>query len=201
MAILIPQSTPKAFKAVLFNLANRPVTATLVGADVAAGRWTLSEGIDANGDDVADAPTKRGVVLERSAGIEVVLPPGQTTVLDLALDTAWEDPATRPDIGAGSDDLVLAKKDLTVTVHSLGAKATPSGTVVLENAAGAAIASAPIPPLPSVADLTPKTARVRLALPAKAAPGDYRVRLKLEGDAREVTQANNLVPLSLPPTR
>ncbi|MBO9546363.1 LamG-like jellyroll fold domain-containing protein [Caulobacter sp.] len=201
VAILIPQSTPKAFKAVLFNLANRPVKATLVGADVAAGRWTLSEGVDANGDDKADAPTQRSVVLERSAGIDIVLPPGQTTVLDLALDTAWEDPSTRPDIGVGTDDLRLTKGRLTATVHSLGSKPAPAGTLVLETAVGATIASAPIPPLPSAADLTPKTVEVRLNLPAKAAPGDYRVRLKLEGDVREVTQANNLVPLSLPPTR
>ena len=82
-----------------------------------------------------------------------------------------------------------------MTVHSLGAVATPAGTLRVEDASGRTVASAAIPALPAPLDLRPKIAEVRVTLPAAVRGG--RVRIGLPGDAPEVTRLNNEVPIRL----
>jgi hypothetical protein len=86
---------------------------------------------------------------------------------------------------------VVAKRAVTVTVHSLGALDAGGGTVILEEAAGRVLATAPVPPLAAPLDLLPKTATLKLALPA----GAVRVRVALAGAAPETTLLNNIVAL------
>jgi hypothetical protein len=82
-----------------------------------------------------------------------------------------------------------------VTVHSLGAIATPAGTATLEDAAGHVLASARIPSLAAPLDLLPRTSIVQLSVPAGAATAGLRVRVALPAGSSELTQLNNVVAL------
>ncbi len=188
VAILIPKGDPRAFKVIAYNLTDAPVTAHMTGAQLAGGTWSISGG--AEGGAIGDSRT---VVLEQGRPVDLVLPPHQTMTYDLRLTTPGDGPATRPDIGIGSDDLVLKGGRLSVTVHSLGAKSTPAGTAVLEDTAGHKVAAVRFGPLAAPVDLLPKTQTVRIAIPQLHA--GYRVRLLLDGTLAEVTDANNVVAI------
>ena len=102
---------------------------------------------------------------------------------------------TRPDLGIGTDDVTVRGRNVEVTVHSLGAKPVPGGRAVLETADGRVVAEAAVPAVAAPLDLTPRTAKVRLRVPARVDPHGLTVRVALAGDAAEVTQANNRMPL------
>ena len=191
VAILIPKGDPKAFKVIAYNLTDRPVTAHMTGAQLAPGTWTLSGGVDADGDDRADTPVTRQAGLERGKTVDLDLPPHQTMVFDFSLTTPGEAPSTRADIGLSASDLVIKGNRLTITVHSLGAKPTPAGKAVIEDAAGNALASVVFPGLAAPLDLTAKTARVTLSLSAAVRQKAVRVRLTLDGAPAEVSDGNN----------
>jgi hypothetical protein len=195
VAILVTGAKPDALKAVLFNLSDHPVTATLTGWGVAPGQWRISQGLDADGDDKADgAPTVRSLDFEKGGDITVVLPPMQTTVLDLSLEKPGQPVWARPDLGFGAYDVVRKGRSVSVTVHSLGAVASPVTTVIVEDEAGRVLASTPLAALAAPLDLNPKTATVKLSLPGRAS-GKLRVRIVTPPGVREITQRNNTVSL------
>jgi hypothetical protein len=193
VAILLPGATPTHFKIVAYNISGKPQRATMTGWDVAAGSWRMSIGLDADGDDKADGlVVAQGVPLERSASVNLSFAPRKTTVIEFTLDKPTIPVEQRPDLGIGADDVRLKGRQLFVTVHSLGAAATPAGTLRVEDAAGRLVASAAIPALAAPLDLRPKTAEMRVTLPAPAGRGSL-VRVALSGDAPEVTRLNNEV--------
>ena len=149
---------------------------------VTGGRWRMT---DANG-------ASSELMLERSASTRVSFAPHATTTLDFSLIAPGTPTDQRPDIGIGADDLKLSGRTLRLTVHSLGSVDAPAGVATVEDAAGHALATAPIPPISAPRDLVPHTATVSLKIPAGAA----RVTVKLAGDAAEITQLNNAVPLT-----
>ncbi|WBO23740.1 LamG-like jellyroll fold domain-containing protein [Sphingomonas abietis] len=198
VALLIPHGDPRHFRIIGYNLTDRPITARMTGDEVAAGRWRLSAGIDTDGDDRADTVgEQRDVTLERGAGVDIAFPPHQTIVYDFTLATPGDDPAARPDIGLSGEDLALRGDRLSVTAHSLGAKATPGGTAIVEDAAGHVVARAPIPPLAAPTDLEPKTATVAIRLPHGTPTPGLRVRLTLDGDPAETSATNNVAALGV----
>lgn len=178
VAILIRKGDPKAFSVTAYNLTDRPVTAQMTGAQLDPGTWTL------NGPDGA-----RDVRLERGRSVDLSLPPHQQVSFDLALKTPGDDPATRPDIGLSSRDLVVKGRSLSLTVHSLGAKPTPAGVAIVSDAQGHELTRGRFGPLPAPTDLMPKTAHLSLHLPSSAK--SLRVTLQLDGQPDEVTFNNN----------
>jgi hypothetical protein len=196
VAILVPGATPNHFKVIAYNMSDQPQLARMTGWDVDAGVWRMTSGIDSNGDDKADAALKsEEVPLERSASVNVTFAPRQTTVLEFTLDRPTTPVERRPDLGIGGSDVRLAGRQLSVTVHSLGAAPTAGGTLQLRDASGRVLASAAIPPLAAPLDLTPKTAEVRVTLPSAMDAHGARVSISLPGDAPEVTRLNNEVTL------
>ncbi|HYE53062.1 MAG TPA: LamG-like jellyroll fold domain-containing protein [Azospirillaceae bacterium] len=192
VAVLVPRATPKGFKVIAFNLEDREVAATMTGWDVEAGRWRMTSGVDRDGDDRADGtPQSRTVELERGGDVSLVLAPKTATVLEFALEQPAEPQARRPDLGIGSYDVAADGDGLKVTVHSLGAAATPAGTVSALDAQGRVLASAPVPALQAPDDLLPKTAEVRLALPS----GVRAAAVRVDAGVPEVTRRNNQVGL------
>jgi hypothetical protein len=94
----------------------------------------------------------------------------------------------------------VASGSVTVTVHSLGAKATGPGIAALKDAKGKVLAKAEIPALAAPADLLPKT--VDVVLPMKK--GAARVNVALGGGAvavPEITLLNNEVVLPGAPAK
>lgn len=183
VAILMPGATPGRFRVIAYNTTGRIQRATMTGWSVTAGQWTMTG---------AGAP--RTLTLERSASTEVAFAPGETT-LDFALVKAGTPVEQRPDLGIGADDIALAGRRVTLTVHSLGAQPTTGGQASLVAADGRAVATAPLPPLEAPTDLLPRTTTVRLAIPAGVDPATLSAEVALPGGAAEVTRLNNRVAL------
>ena len=194
VAILVPGATPSHFKVIGYNTTDHPVKAAMTGWNVTAGDWKMTSGVDANGDDVADSPESRNFAFEKSASADVVFAPRQTTVMTFDLVKAGEPVEGRADLGIGVDDVKRTGRTLAVTVHSLGAQDAPAGSLVVEDASGKVLARAATPPLKAPRDLVPKTAVVKLALPAGDLKG-ARVRVALPEGIREITQLNDSVVL------
>ena len=196
VAILVRGATPTRFKVIAYNTSDRPQRAKMTGWDIAAGTWRMSSGVDSNADDNADRGVARQEVqLERSASVEVSFAPHQTTVLDFALARPLAPVEQRPDLGIGADDVQLKGRELSVTVHSLGAAATPAGVLQVSDASGRVVASAPVQPLSAPLDLKPKTTVVSVTLPRDSAVQGYRVSVHLAGGAPEVTRVNNEITM------
>jgi hypothetical protein len=180
VAILVRGATPTGFTLTAFNTTDAPVTATMTGWNVTAGTWKVSGG--------GEFP------FEKSLGTKVVFPPHETATWTYELVKAGPPTETRADLGIGGDDVVRQGRQVTVKVHSLGHVDAPAGTVEVVDKAGKVLASAPTPPLKAPLDEIPKTATVKLALPAGASAKDLFVRVRLP--VPEVTQLNNQVPLN-----
>lgn len=195
VAVLTPYATPTGFKVIVFNVRDHPVQATLTGAGVTPGQWRMSEGLDADCDDKADAPQQRIIDFEPGADVPLTLAPKQATVLEFDLAEAGQPMASRPDVGLDPEDVVVRGRMVQVTVHSLGAIDAPAGRVVIENADGREVAHAPFPALAAPADLLPKTSAVSLRLPAGVSTSGLKVRLTLDGDPVEISRRNNEVVL------
>jgi hypothetical protein len=179
-AILVPGATPTHFKVIGYNVGDTPQAAEMTAWNVTAGEWEMTS-------SAGSTPLH----LERSASTRVTFAPHATTEIEFTLKTPGDDVTTRPDLGIGSDDVVVKGGRLAVTVHSLGARDTTGGTLTVEDASGKPLASAAIPALAAPLDLLPRTATVRLALPK----GAVRVRVALPGNAPEVTLRNNMAAL------
>jgi len=179
-AILVPGATPDHFKVIAYNTSDVAQSAEMTTWNITAGEWEMTSG--------GITSTHR---LERSTPMRLVFKPHATTEIEFWLKTPVEPVDRRPDLGIGSDDVVVKGGKLAVTVHSLGAKDAAGGTLTVEDASGKALATAKIPALAAPLDLTPKTATIRLTLPK----GAVRVRVALPGGAAEVTQLNNVVKL------
>ncbi|HEY0311193.1 MAG TPA: LamG-like jellyroll fold domain-containing protein [Allosphingosinicella sp.] len=194
VAILLPGATPDRFKVIAYNVSDRPQRAVMTGWNVTAGSWRMTSGVDSNGDDKADAPVDaRTVPLERSASVEVVFAPHQTTVLEFALQRPTVPVEQRPDLGIGPDDVAVRGGRIEVVVHSLGAVAAPGGTVTVEDSSGRILARGTVPPLAAPLDLQPKTARVTLSLfKGQATRG---LKVSVGAGVPEITQSNNTIVL------
>lgn len=196
LALLMPASTPTAFKIIAYNLESRPVTAEMTGWQVEPGVWEITQGIDAQGKDQADQDVSvRSVLFERSRSVELTFPPRVTTVLTFKRKTPGTPYDQRPDLGFGREDVAQEKGRLKVTVHSLGAVATPEATIVVKSGTGQVLGSAKIPSIPAPLDLFPKTAVVVIKLPSGAALAGARVEIDPDHQVEEITILNNSVRL------
>jgi hypothetical protein len=182
VAILVQHATPTEFTVTAFNTTGRPIAAQITGWTVAAGDWQM--------DAAGQAP--RRFAFEKSSSTPLTFPAGESS-FQFHLVKAGPPTETRADLGIGEGDVVLKGRALSVTVHSLGALDAPAGAVEALDAAGQSIARVAVPPLKAPADLKPKTAVVKLTLPAGAKPA--RVRVSLPDGVAEVTRLNNEVAL------
>jgi hypothetical protein len=196
VAILFSGGTPGHFKIVAYNMSDRPQQAAMTGWNVPAGTWRVTTGVDANADDKADGPTATGLVpLERSASTILVFAPHQTSIVEFALQTPAVPVEQRPDLGIGEEDVVVKGRQAIVTVHSLGAAATPAANVRIEDGQGRLLGTAAVPSLPAPLDLYPKTVRVTVTLSRPAPRAGLRVGVSAASGTAEVTQLNNKVVL------
>lgn len=157
----------------------------MVGWGVEPGVWSVAETVGGTEDAVVSGPARR-VEFERTRGIEFTFAPRATTVLDLALETPGKPMWDRPDVGIGVSDIRVSKDSVRVTVHSLGSVAAPPSTVTLVDAAGHEVAQAQVPALVAPLDLLPKTAQVTLRVGSGVRTSGAKVRVRLNGDVREV---------------
>jgi hypothetical protein len=196
VAILVPDATPTSFKVIACNLETAPVHVAMTGWNIEPGLWTITQGIDTDGDDTADQSlSTHAAEFERTRSLELSLPPRATTVLTLRLTTPGTPYWQRPDLGIGPADVTLQGREVRVTVHSLGSVPAPAATVIVRNAAGRILASASVPPLEAPVDLRPRTVDVTLPLPAAADPVGGTVEIVPDHVLPEITTRNNTVEL------
>lgn len=195
VAILMPGATPTHFKVIAYNTTGRAVRAAMTGWDVTAGEWRMTSGVSASGSDVADAPVGKTVALEKSSSVDVEFAAHGTTVLTFDLAKAGPSTQARADLGIGREDVAVAGRTVSVTVHSLGALDAPAGKAWIAGADGKVVASAATPALKAPRDLKPKTAVVKLTMPIGFSTKGASVRVALPDGVREITQLNNAAPL------
>ncbi|MEP9401241.1 LamG-like jellyroll fold domain-containing protein [Sphingomonas silueang] len=194
VAILLPGARPDRLRIIAHNLSGVEQRAAMTAWNVTAGEWRVTQGT--SGDDgrtVTATGTPRTVTLERSGAIDLAFAPGTTSVFDLELVRATTPVEQRPDIGIGTHDVTVRGREVRLTVHGLGSTASPAGRAMLVDTAGRAVAEAAIPALDAPLDLKPRTATVRLRLPAGVAADTLTAAIALNGDAPELTRLNNRV--------
>ncbi|RZF60523.1 LamG domain-containing protein [Sphingomonas populi] len=195
VAILLPGATPTRFRVLGYNTSATPQAATMTAWNVTAGHWSMTSGTSNDaGKTLTGASPATPIDLERSASVPVTFAPGVMTVYDFVLVTPTAPVETRPDLGIGRDDVVVQGRTVKITVHSLGSVPAPQGRVSLWR--DTMLVSAPVPALPAPTDLEPKTATVRLTIPAGVDPATLLVRVELADGAPEVTRLNNAVALA-----
>ncbi len=196
VAILLPHATRTWFRVIAFNTSDHALDATMTGWNVAPGTWRLTAATSIDeGKTLVPLGAVRTIALERGLSLPVTFAPRTTTVLDFTLETPGDEPHDRADAGVGRDDVAVSGRRVRVTVHSLGARPMPAGDLLIERADGTVFARARFAPLPAPLDLEPRRETMRIALPGLP-PAGARVRLVLDGAAREVTMLNNSVPLA-----
>ncbi len=197
VALLVPRPTRERFTVIGYNLSDRAQAAQMTGWNIAAGRWRMTTGVDRDGDGKIDGKgATREFDWQKSGTVDVRFPPGAQWVMQLELVTPAATPVEqRADVGIGFDDVQTSDGALTVTVHSLGHLDAPAGQVLLEDAKGKVLAQAAFPALRAPRDLQPKTAQVRLPLPAGLDISGAQLRLITDGQVPEVTLRNNRVGL------
>ena len=82
-----------------------------------------------------------------------------------------------------------------MTLHNLGGVETPATPVALVDARGRVLATTVCPPVPAALDLQPKTARVRLAVPAGRDLRGCSVVVDPDDTLCELYESNNTLPL------
>jgi len=188
VGILVSDPSARHFKVTAYNLSNAPIHAVMTGWEIAGGRWTVTDSSGA----------KHSIDLERTASTDLTFAPGIEQTWEFTLTTPGDDPAQRPDLGIGREDIKMGRNSLSVTVHSLGSRDAPASAVVLEDASGHELARTIVAALPSAADLNPHTATVTLKVTGTLAPG-AAVRIVTPQGVKEITQRNNRVEVAPAP--
>jgi len=100
----------------------------------------------------------------------------------------------RPDLGIGPGDISVQQGKILVTVHSLGAIASPTAELALVDREGKVISSVSVPPLKAPADLLPKTFTVGLVRGGSKLDG-ASVVIDPNAKIKEITRMNNRLRL------
>lgn len=195
VALLLPDATPPAFKVIACNVEAFPVVATMTGWNVDPGTWEITQGIDTDDDDVAEATSLRMAAFERTRSLEFTLPPRATTILTLRLKTPAAPYWSRPDLGLDRSDVTETPTGLRVRIHSLGSVPAPPSTLVLRTADGKTLASATVPALEAPRDLHPRIVEVSLTLPQGTPPRGSLLEIDPDRRLVEITTLNNVVRL------
>lgn len=197
VAILAPIAERERVKLVVCNISSQPVYATVIGNEIRTGLWKMTYGVDADGDDRIDneASIQTGR-MEMTVGMEVVLAPNATTIIEMELLEAYEDSRLRYDLGVGRDDIRRYDHGLNVRIHSLGSRPTPECTVALVDAEGNILKSALLPPLPAPIDNWPRYRDVVFNLHNVPDLIGLNVVIDPEGKLEEITRDNNRIVLT-----
>ena len=129
-------------------------------------------------------------------GMDVVLAPNATTIIEMELVEAMEDSRLRYDLGLGRDDIRRYDHGLNVRIHSLGSRPTPECTVALVDAEGVILKSATLPPLPAPIDNWPRYRDVVFNLHNVPDLIGLRVVIDPEHKLEEITRDNNSILLT-----
>ena len=201
LAVVVPYSTDHEIKIVAFNISDNPITADIIGGEILPGEWELTQGIDTDGDDLADTQLSCSTVpFERELPVTVTFPPMCYTILHFTLKTPGIPYFERCDLGITQEDITMMPHGLQVRVHSLGAAPSQDTLIALRNPQGEIVRTAPVRWLPAPDQLFPITWEV--SIPVYGLPEDltgWQLELDPEHTLQEITRANNtaVIPKNL----
>ncbi len=191
-AAAVLDARPDHLKALVYSFHDEPTPMIMRVWRLPHGRYQVTVGVDTDDDERPDAQIATGEqeLWRYDGALPFTARPGQTVVIELTLLEELEDIRRRPDLAIDPGDVTREGNTLTVTVHNIGGSAAPASVLQVLGEAGE-IATAQVPALEAPFDLQPKTATVRIDLPAGAQPAI--VLLDSEGAIAEITEANNRV--------
>ncbi len=188
VAPLVVERTAERLRVLAYSFADEPLDATMRTWSVQPGRWQVTIGPDADGDGAMDtAGERRELILGRYTPVALTLPPHTTTVIEATLLEPGADERSRADLGLSQRDVRRDGDDLLVTVHNIGAAASPAGAVLSAlGADGREIARVELPAIPAPVKCIPSMVEARVH-----APGAARVQLDPDAVLAEITRVNN----------
>lgn len=170
-----------------FNLKrNEEVRARMHVWDLDPGLWEVTEQIERDGEWVDVAV--RQEELERTRVIEFTFAPVTTTRVVLR---QVEDRGTfrnRADLAIGEEEVRRQGNRIHVTVHNIGAAASPQTEIAFLDESGREIDRRRVRALEAPVDLSPRTDRVTLRVPAGTSG---RIVVDPDNRIREITRINN----------
>ena len=194
VAILLPNPRRDHFKVVAFNTLDHPIQARMTGWNIIAGQWDRRCGPGDENDSLTSEAAVQNFEFEKTISVALSFAAKQLTVCEFTLKTVGEPVENRPDLGIGTDDVVIKKSTLEITVHSLGAKPSLAGQVGLYDAHDQLVAKAEVPVLAALSDLKPHMVKVKVRRPSGLDLKGAYVRI-IMADGREITQMNNVVAI------
>ena len=194
VGILVHYSTPEEIKLEVYNLEDFAVDAEITGWEVLAGKWEITQGIDADGDAEIDGKaSKNKVDFGVSQSIPVQFEAKKTTMVTLKLVKKGQAVNSLADLGISSEDVKVEGNMVHVKLHNLGAVDAQPATIAIVDGQGKIISSVQSPMIKAPADLQPKTADVQLEIPGGLDAQGLSVMIDPEAKINEVTRNNNLV--------
>jgi hypothetical protein len=190
-AALVLTARRDHFKALVYNFRDEPSEGLVRFWTLDHGRYRLTLGPDANGDDEPDSVSRDETVeIARAVPVPLSLPPKTVMVLELTQTEKLDDVRPRPDLAIAAREIEAKGGVVSGVVHNIGGGEAPAFEVALMDAAGKTVARQQLGPLAAPLDLEPK----RLAFRFEGLEGDvagWSVVVDPEGKVAELYEGNN----------
>jgi hypothetical protein len=196
IAALVLEAGEDRLKAAVYSFANEPMTGGLRVWRLEHGRYRVSVGPDADGDDQIDGDAQpREMELLRYSRVPLTLQPGQTTIIEVEQVEALEPIHDLPDLALSPLDTVVEDGAVRGVVHNIGHAGTDSAVVALISAGGEVVASETVTDIPGIGeDLQPVRVQYELTGMPDDATG-WQVAVDHAETVDEIYEGNNAVVL------
>ncbi len=195
-AALILAAHPDAFKAILYSFADRPLRGRARFWTLDHGRYRLTLGPDANGDDRADSvELQQELEIQKATAVPLTLPPKQVMVLELQQIERLDDVLQRPDLALSAREIKVTADGVEGIIHNIGARGAPATSVALLDDQGQVRARTPVAALEPPLDLTPRRQPFSIAVKVPPDAKGWRLVADPEYQIPEIYEGNNQVEL------
>lgn len=190
-AALVWQAGPDRLKVALYNFRDQELRGGMRVWRLDHGRYRVITGPDLDDDGQRDrTATTHAQILHRHATIDLALPPGEVTIVEV--EQLEQRPAitTRPDLALSPLSTRLTPDGALVTVHNIGSVDARSTRLELHRE-GQVVARLDVPALKAPLELVPRSITLRFP---EAKQGDS---LYLDPDDKlaEISESNNALVL------
>jgi len=204
VAILVQESSRQKLKLLAYNFGpeDRVAGMRLWYLDP-GGEYLLTQGPDADGDDMPDSlSTQESFKLEHRGDIRYLeLPVGKVQVVTVKQTAQPGEPAPRVDVAMSPGDIGYESGVLTLDVHNLGNEPVQGLRVVVYDgppAAGEVITDEILSNLKAPIDLIPRTATLGFEWRPENRKHLISVVLDPDNELAEITERNNVATRLVP---
>ncbi len=190
-AALVRTGNHETFETLLFNFSEEPLVGEARFWLLEHGLYRLEQGIDSDGDDLADRNVATSPVkVVRGEPVPLTLAPRAVTVLRLTRQQSFESLFGRADLALAASELTIVGDRVQGVVHNIGNKTVEAVVVVLLDEQGVERARATLGALEAPVDLFPRRMPFALSGLVEAHAG-WTVRVDPAGVVDEITEINN----------